>query len=104
MGIARLFTQSVSVETYLGQTSSGPSYNTATAVACFINSARKLVRDKTGAEVISETTLYAPLADFDTFTVGSKVTVNGRKATVLCVYRRDSAGPASAYHSHIELT
>lgn len=103
-GIARLFTQTASVETYLGVKNNAPQYATAVTVPCFVNGARKLVRDSTGAETVSETTLYAPLANVGTFTAGSRVTVQGRKSFVICAYRRDSAGPASAHHTEATLT
>lgn len=104
MGIARLFTQTVSVETYLGTGTTGPKYAAPVTVACFINDARKLVRDSTGSEVVSETTIYAPLAAHADFPVKARVTVNGRAAFVLCVYRRDSAGPAANFHTEVTLT
>lgn len=104
MSIARLFTQTVSVETFLGIKNSRPSYASPVTVACFVNDSRKLVRDQNGAEVVSETTLYAPLAAVGTFAAGSRVTVHGATSTVLCVYRRDSAGPSSAWHTEVTLT
>jgi hypothetical protein len=104
MGIARLFTDPVSVETYEGETATGPRYAPAVDVACFVNDARKLVRAATGEEVISETTLYAPLSTVDSWPAGSRVTLNGRTATVIVAYRRDSAGPVSAHHVQINLT
>ena len=104
MGIARLFTQSVSVKTYLGQGSFGPEYAPAVDVQCFVNDARKLVRNSTGDEVVSETTLYAPLSSYGSFTAQSLVTVNGRDASVITVYRRDSVGPASAHHVEVTLS
>jgi hypothetical protein len=104
MGIARLFTQTVSVQTYQGVGPLGPVRAAAVDVACYVNDARKLVRNSTGDEVISETTLYAPLSTYATFTIQSLVTVNGRTASVLTVYKRDSAGPASAHHVEVTLS
>lgn len=104
MGISRLFTQSVSVETFAGTKNGNAVYATAATVACFVNDSRKLVRNATGEEVVSTTTLYTPLADVAVFAVGSRVNVNGRKAFVLGAYKRDSAGPASAHHIQVDLT
>jgi hypothetical protein len=103
-GIARLFTQTATVETYLGTGIHGPTYAAAVTVACFVNDGHKLVRDGNGEQVVASTTLYAPLGAVETFAPQSRVTVNGRAAQVIAAYRRDSAGPASAYHAHIELT
>ena len=104
MGIAALFTQTVSVETFAGTKNGAPAYASPATVACFVNDSRKLVRDAVGSEVVSSTTLYAPLSDVAAFVVGSRVNVNGRKAFVLGAYRRDSAGPASAHHVQVDLT
>jgi hypothetical protein len=103
-GVASLFTQTVTVKTYQGAGAYGGSFSTPVTVKCFINDARKLVRAPDGTEVVSSTTLYAPLAAVDAFAVGSKVTVNDREATVLGAYRRNSAGPASAFHTQVDLT
>lgn len=104
MGIARLFTQTVSVATFLGTDSLGPRRADPVTKSVFINDARKMVRNRDGVEVVSETTLYGYLADIDAFTVNSDVLVNGRTAQVICAYRRDSAGPASAHHVEVTLT
>jgi hypothetical protein len=104
MGIARLFTQTVSVQTYEGEGSLGPVWAPAVDVACFVNDARKLVRNSAGDEVVSETTLYTPLSAYSSFTIQSRVTVNGRAANVITVYKRDSAGPASAHHVEVTLS
>jgi len=103
-GVASLFTQSVSVQTYQGHGAYGASFASPVTIKCFVNDARKLVRAPDGTEVVSSTTLYAPLASVDAFAVGSKVTVNTRVATVLGAYRRDSAGPTSAFHTQVDLT
>lgn len=102
-GITKLFTQTASVRTYTGQNADGPLYADAVSVKVFVNDSRQLVRDATGTEIVSETTLYGHLVDIDTFLPQSLVTVNGREAEVVMAYRRDSAGPASAYHCQIVL-
>jgi hypothetical protein len=104
VGISRLFTQSVSVETFAGTQNGTATYASAATVACFVNDSRKLVRNATGAEVVSSTTLYTPLTALAAFVVGSRVTVNGRKAFVLGAYKRDSAGPVSSHHVQVDLT
>lgn len=102
-GIARLFTQTATVETYLGTGINGPTYAPAATVQCFINDCNKLVRSSTGEQVVASTIVYAPLATVGAFAPRSRVTVNGRITQVIAAYRRDSAGPVSAYHAHIEL-
>lgn len=104
MGISSLFTQSVQVSTYSAGDSFGSTYAEPVTVSCFVNDRRELARNTDGSEVVSETTLYVPLADVDLFTVGSRVVVNTRTMQVLSAYRRDSAGPSSTWHAQITLT
>lgn len=103
-GIARLFTQQVTVETLTAPTSFGEQYAAPVTVTCFINDTRNLIRNGEGEQVVSETTLYAPLSTESTFAEGSRVTVNGRHARVLKLSRRDSAGPVNAHHVQVALT
>lgn len=103
MSIARLFTQTASVQTRTGTGTSGDKFAAAVDVLCFVNDGHERKAEAAGVEIVSQTTLYAPLASIDTFAVGSKVTVNGRTAHVVSVFRRDSAGPTSAHHAQVNL-
>lgn len=103
-GIARLFNQTVTVETYLGTGVKGPTFAAPASVLCFVDDSRKLVRDSTGEQVVSSTTVYAPLSVYAQFPVDSKVTVNGRTARVVAVELQNSAGPASVHHTQVNLT
>lgn len=93
----------VQVET---QTDTGPygdQYAPAVPVACFVDEARQVVRSSTGAEVVSETTLYCKLDQTDAFAPDSRVTLpDGRVAYVIMAKRRD-AGSLGA-PSHLEVT
>lgn len=111
MNIARLFTQPVSLETYLGSSAHGAVYAAPVTVRCFIEDASKLVRKPSEEEILSSTTLYGPLtaAPDDPATAGqfaplSRVTVNGRVAHVITANRQDSAGPARIHHVEVHLT
>lgn len=103
-GIARLFTQTVTVARKIGTSGTGERFAAAVTRKGFVNDGIKLVRDSTGTEVVSQSRVYGPLADVDVYTPGSKVTVNGRESRVIAVLRRDSAGPADAYHVEVHLT
>lgn len=103
MSIARLFTQPVTVETYAGNGGLGDIYAAPVTVMCFVNDGHERTKATSGVEIVSQSTLYAPLADFGVFTPDSKVTVNGRTARVVSVFRRDSAGPISAHHTQANL-
>ena len=110
-GIGRLFTQTVSVETLTGQGAYGDVFADPRTVQCFVQDRTKWTRDAQGEEVVSTSTIYAPIgASPDTpptagqFTPGSRVTLAGRTAYVISVARQDSAGPARIHHTAVELT
>jgi hypothetical protein len=93
----------VTVEPLTGEGPFGAILGPAVRVRCFADDKRRLVRDATGNEVTSSTTLYAPL---DTAApVGSRVTLpDGRKATVLQALRRDGGGLPTPDHLEVALT
>lgn len=110
-GIAALFTQTVDVETLTGSGAYGDVFASPVTVACFVNDRSKMVRNSNGDEIVSTTTLYAPLtaspdvpATAGQFAPGSRVTVNGRTAYVVNAARRDSAGPSRIWHTEVTLT
>lgn len=104
MGIARLFTQTASVEPFLGTGTAGPRYGTAVTRNCFIDDARKLVRANSGEQVVSMTTILDAVDAVDLYPPQSRVTVNGRIAFVISINLRASAGPLSAHHVQVNLT
>lgn len=103
-GVARLFKQSVSVETRTGQGAYGDMFGSATEVPCFISDQTRLVRNTNAEEVVSSITLYAPLDSATQFTPGSRVAVNGRTAFVISTARHEGAGPARIHHTEVHLT
>lgn len=90
----------VSVTPYAGEGSSGPVYGTAVVVPCRAEFDRKLVRNSSGDEVVSEATLYVrpSIAGVDAtalFAPESRVTVNGqRDSQVISVAPHRGSGPA----------
>lgn len=78
---ARMLPHTVVVKPLIGQGSYGPVYGTPFSLACRIEGGRKLVRSSTGSEVVVERTIYA--APTPTVLVGSEVTVDGTKRTVI---------------------
>lgn len=110
-GVARLFKQSVTVETRTGQGAYGDVFASPATVPCFISEQVRLVRNTNAEEVTSSTTLYAALAaapdaapTAGQFAPGSKVTVNGRAAYVIGASRHDAAGPTRIHHAEVHLT
>lgn len=102
--IAMFFKHTVSVETYAGEGAFGASYAEPDTVRCFADDGVRLVRDKTGREVVSSTTIYAPSSTTDMFAVESRVTVNGRVAYVISANAHPSAGLGLPDHVEVHLT
>ena len=76
MSISRWFVHTATVETFQGTNGYGQDVFAApVTVPCFTDDSRRLVRDKTGAEVVSETTLFTSAADGALFTTNSRVTL-----------------------------
>ena len=93
----------VSVVTLTGSGGMGDAYAPSVDLACFIDDKRRLVRSASGAEVVSETTVYAPAGTV--ILEGSLVTLpSGRVATVLTVAMRDSGPLALPDHVEANLT
>lgn len=73
----------VSVETYSGESGYGPLYAAAVSVVCNVQSSRKLVRNSSGDEVVSETTLHVAPDDAAAFTPETRVTISSKVSTVI---------------------
>lgn len=73
----------------------------------FIDDRRRMVRDSSGSEVVSETTVALPITTPDV-PPGSLVTLpathGGRQATVLAVSRHDGGGQPTPDHLELALT
>lgn len=83
MSVTHYFTDEVTVEPFLGSGAYGPQFGDAETVSCRVQAGRKLVRDATGAEVVSEVTIYARLTE--NITVESRITIDGKQSTVVAV-------------------
>lgn len=101
---AWLLRHEVTIEAYAGTSGAGVElYDTAVTVRCFKDDKRRLVRAATGQEVVSESTLYAPLST--SCPVQSRVTLpDGRQATVIQSLSRDGGGLPTPDHLEIVLT
>jgi hypothetical protein len=87
-----MFQDTVSIETYSGESAYGPIYAASANVVCKVSTARQLVRNSAGDEVVSEATLYVLPADATPFTPESRVTIAGRMSTVLSVAPQTARG------------
>lgn len=95
------------IEAYEGSGAYGAIYaDPAPADPCVVEDTRRLVRvqtqDAAGAEQVSSTTVYAPLATVAP--AGSRVTLpSGRVARVLAVSRQDAQGLPLPEHLELSL-
>lgn len=97
-----LLRHTATVEAYAGAGPHGDLYDPPATVRCFADETRRRVLNTTGAEVVSQLTLYCP-PDTDVPT-GSRVTVNGRASYVISVARRDGGGLPTPDHLEVACT
>jgi hypothetical protein len=106
--LADLYVHTVTVETYLGTSGYGADLFAAPVIlfgGCLVESARRLVRDKDGNEVISETTLYTSPASLALFAPDSRVTtIDGAQSRVIRAALADSGPLALPDHVSVTLT
>ncbi|WP_076260869.1 hypothetical protein [Intrasporangium flavum] len=93
----------VTVRTKTGSGANGDIFGASVDRDVFLEDSRKLVRDATGEQVVSETTLYADVADAAVFTPDSKVALPGRTARVLLA-KRHVIGDPDVDHLEVTLT
>ncbi|MER7070966.1 hypothetical protein [Terrabacter sp. NPDC000476] len=93
----------VTVRTKTGTGAKGDIFADAVTREVFLEDARKLVRNATGEQVVSEATLYADPADLPVFTADSRVTLPGRTARVLLAKTR-IIGDHDVDHLEVTLT
>jgi hypothetical protein len=100
---AWLLRHTATIEPYLGNSATGPLYGPPVTVACFVDAKRRMVRDATGTQVVSNTTIICPLSTVAP--AESKVTnANGTNGTVLQSLRRDGGGLPTPDHLELSLT
>lgn len=100
-------TETVSVETASAGAGMGPSFASAVPVAGVqVDEARRLVRDESGQQVVSEASIYdETLAHATLFTFGSRVTLpTGRVARVIAVKHHTALGLELPAHLEVILT
>lgn len=90
--LADFYVHTVTVETFQGTSGYGVdmfaapvTLSPATGTGVLVEQKRRLVRDKDGAEVISETTVYARTTAAALFTPDSRVTIGGVQSRVITV-------------------
>lgn len=97
-----LLRHTVTVEPFVGNSSNGPLYGAPAQVRCFVLEKTRVVRNPSGEEVTSSTTVYARLATV--CPAKSRVTLpSGRTSTVIDAVRQDSGGLPTPDHLEVQL-
>lgn len=108
--ISDFFVHTATVETFAGSGAYGDVYNAPVVLdpaddnGCYIEGARHLVRDKDGAQVVSETQLYTARSNEALFAPDSRVTFNGGTSLVITVSTFDSGDLDLPDHICVALT
>lgn len=98
-----LMRHEVTAEPYRGEGAYGPVYGPATPLRCYLEQETRLVRDTSGNEVTSTSTLFARL-DAVALPAQSRVTLpDGRTTTVIAALRRDGGGLPTPDHLEVQL-
>jgi hypothetical protein len=97
------FTQSASVETFGGSGANGDIFAAAVVIAGHLDDGQQWETTETGQQVVSRTKFYTRLAHADLFTPESRVTVNGRTATVVTARLRNADGYGGPSHLEVDL-
>lgn len=95
-----LLKDTVSVETYSGDSAYGAMYADAVSVRCNIDQKRRWVRTAAGDEAVSEMTLYVHPDDSAYFTPETRVTASAYVSRVLAVKPHTFRG----YTVHLEVS
>lgn len=98
-----LLQHEVTIEAYLGDTSTGPSYGPPVAARAFVEEKARTVRDARGEEVVASTTVYL-LPSQDCPPESRVTTPSGRIASVITSARRDGGGLPTPDHREVTLT
>ena len=89
--MADMYVHSATVELFLGTSGYGvDSFSAPVVVAGFADDSRKVVRNSTGQEVISESTFFTSPANAYLFMADSRVTINGNVSRVIKTNTNDS--------------
>lgn len=80
----------VTVETLTGAGAYGDVFAAPVTVTGFMDGTRRLVRDKSGQQVVSESTFFTAISNAALFTTDTKVTVAGVVSRVIKANVNDS--------------
>lgn len=97
-----LLRHTVTVERFLGDGPTGPTFGPEDAVRCFVEDGVRLVRDREGREVVSTARVYTT-PDVAEVPAESRVAVAGRTTHVIAAHLRDGGGLPAPSHRELVL-
>lgn len=103
MDISQFFTQTATVETFLGAGPKGDLYAAPVTVSGFLDDGVVLEASERGEQLVQRTKFYCDLTHADVFKPESRVTVNDRACQVNYVRRRDASGFGGPSHLEVDL-
>ena len=103
-GVARFFVHTITIEPFLGTSGYGVDlFGSPQQVLGFLESARKLVRNTTGDQVISEATFYTATTNLALFPTNSRFTYTGYVTRVIKSNSNDAPGLGLPEHLAVTL-
>ena len=104
---ARLRTHTITVEPRVGVGPSGAVYGAPVLVTCHLEDELQLVRDSTGAEVVSSATVFCDLdvtiPPESRITIPERANIPERVTTVISVAVHDTDGRSALEHLEVAL-
>jgi hypothetical protein len=100
--IPTFLVHTASVETLTGSGPTGRVFAAPVTVRGLLDDGLVRQQSASGEELVQKSVFYADIADEAKFAVDSRITVNGRKSSVVAVRRRE-AGPLFAGLAHVEV-
>lgn len=97
----RFLVHRVTVRPYGGESSVGPILGAAFPLRCMAQGKRRLVRNSTGAEVLSTLTLITAPDQAATIPPGSEVDWRGDTTVVLAATDHDDGGLGAPQHTEV---
>lgn len=98
---ARFLVHEVTVRPYAGESSTGTLLGEAFTLRCMAQGKRRMVRDNSGSERLSELTLFCAPGSADLVPPGSEVDWQGDTTTVIGATDHDSGGLGAPDHTEV---
>lgn len=103
--MAEFYVHAAQVEMFLGESGYGVDlFADPVTIACFADDSRKLVRNKDGEQVVSESTLYTYPINAPLFVADSRVTIDGNLSRVIKTNNNTSGDLDLPDHVAVSLT